>query len=545
MGERRVSEAPPLPVRPRERAGETAGAAGPHRGLRSRTAAAGAPVSHGAATRMLPGLPGAAAPPPGLAEQAVDLLTTFHSIRGVRSRYPQQTHLALHGGLDRAHFNLSRYVKSRYEKFGGEFGSLVYSPTLGTKAEQAYRNLRKNAGQAENAGDSSRASAIRKALNEIDRHAVKVVQQISGEPGPDWSSSIGRPPATAAAAVPQWDWCTAYRNLSGIKNYFVRAGRPNDARRFQKCTARLADYVYQRFVSYSGTKKSLLPRGVPLDPGQPSRPEQMYRYLEVMADRAEAASGAGETPEICASIQTVNEKARNEMHKLTADYGSLAVLAAKAGMTEWQAPASGGPIATHTTPAGHRRAAAEAHGSGGGFRVRRHPPAHGRRSPTALPGTASPGAARPRSPARETPGHRRALQFRRGGARCRGRPRYRRCQCPRLERCAGKTGARRPRPAQHRRGGRPRGRRVPAPHRLGRHRGTDGHAGCPACVSVTLTITVTVTVTGYLTDRDEARVFARPVVTGARTPVALPGPFDPVAVRPEAGELSPASGAEA
>ena len=325
-------------------AGATAGATGPHRGLHSKTAAAGTPVSPGAATRMHPVLPGAAAPPPGSAEQDADFLTTFRSMRGVHSRHPQQSHIGIHGSLRRVRGNLTRFVRNRYEKFGGDFVNLARAPSLGTKAEQAYQSLRKKAGRAEDAGDSAQATAIRKALIEIDRHAAEAEGRISGEHGLAGSSSIRRPPPTPAAAVPQWDWCSTYRNLLGIKKYFDRAGLLDDARRFKKCIARLTNQVNQRFSSF-GTNEPLLP----LCAGHPSRPEQMYRILEAKARQAEAASGAGMLPGIRKSMKTLNENASRELHDLTRDYGSLEVLAAKAGVTERQAPATAGPMATPAT----------------------------------------------------------------------------------------------------------------------------------------------------------------------------------------------------
>ena len=274
-------------------------------------------------------------------EQAVDLLTNFRSMRGVHSPNPQQSQLGIHGDLNRGRDSITGFVRPRYESSGGDFVNLAYSSTLGTKAEQAYKSLRKEDGRAEDVGDSAQASAIRKALHEIDRHAAEIAEPISGEHGLAGSSSIQRPPPTPAAAVPQWDWCTAHRNLLGIKKYFDRAGLLNDARRFKKCIARLTNHVKLRFSSF-GKNQPLFP----LCAGHPSRPEQMYRILDAKARQAEAASDARMLPGICESMKTLNERARKELHDLTRDYGSLEALAAKAGVTERQAPATAGPMAT-------------------------------------------------------------------------------------------------------------------------------------------------------------------------------------------------------
>ena len=274
-------------------------------------------------------------------EQAVDLLTVFHSLRGIRGRYLQQSHKSIDGGLKLARDSITRFVRPRYERLGGDFGILTRTPALGTKAEQAYKNLGKMAGQAEDLGDSAKASAIRKVLNDIDRYAAELVGRIFDERVLGAPSYIRRSPPTPAAGIPQWDWCTAHRNLVEIKKYFERAGLLNDAIRFRKCLARLKDHVYHRFGIF-GKNQPLLSRCA----DHPSRPVQMYLILENIAHRAELESGAGELPEICKSMNCLNEKARKELQNLTRDYGSLAALAAKAGVIEQQAPATLGPMAT-------------------------------------------------------------------------------------------------------------------------------------------------------------------------------------------------------
>ena len=343
MGERRVSDPPP--VRASEQAGGIAAAAGPYRVLRSRTAAAGAPVPPGAATRVHSGLPGAADRPPGSAEQAMGFLATWSVMCSIRSRYPLEAHMDIHADLDRARESLKRYIKQRFVSFGGDFRKLAYSPNLGTKAVQAYGSLRQKAACAEDVGDTAQATAIRMTLNEIDLHAAEVVRRLVVKHGHAVPSSVRRPRTPPAAEVPLWDWCTVHRNLLGISKYFDRAGLGKDAGRFRKCNSRLTDQVNRRFRIFGGTDDVLLP----LCSGHSSRPEQKYRALEGMARKAEAASGAGEVPRICKSLNDLNSKAREELRLLAVSYGSLEDLAARAGRTERQASVTAGPGATPAT----------------------------------------------------------------------------------------------------------------------------------------------------------------------------------------------------
>ena len=105
------------------------------------------------------------------------------------------------------------------------------------------------------------------------------------------------------------------------------------------------------FDVHPANEEELLParRGFAAIPELPTRTEQKYRVLEAMAGQVETASGVGMLPGICESMKTMNEIARKVLHDLTRDYGQLEELAAKAGLTERQAPATAGPGATHAT----------------------------------------------------------------------------------------------------------------------------------------------------------------------------------------------------
>ena len=354
MGERRVSEPPPearpLPVRPRERAGATAGAAGPHRGFHSRNPAAGPPVSPNAATRIHPGLPGAAAPPTGSANQPAGFLTTFRSLRTVRTRCAERASPYLVGEIDRAIHRASQFAASRFDSISGDFRKTVYARGLRTKVERAYESFQIKAGRAENEGDTVEATEIRGILKEIDRHAEKQLLGLCDNHGLAWPASIQGPRRTPSANIPPWDWCTAHRNLLGIRDHLQQAGASRAALRFEESALRMTHSATHFFKTHGGKVKELLPvrRGHGA-PQQISRPEQMYRILEAKASQAKAASGGRMLPGICGSIKSMNETVRRVLRDLAGDYGPLEDLAARTGLNERQAPATAGPGATHAT----------------------------------------------------------------------------------------------------------------------------------------------------------------------------------------------------
>ena len=139
--------------------------------------------------------------------------------------------------------------------------------------------------------------------------------------------------------------------MRGIRDHFKQAGEPQAAKQFDIAAKRMKSSVDYYFNIHFTYKEELLParRGFAAKPELPTRTEQKYRILEARASQVEAASGAEMLPEIFESMKSMNEAARRVLLELTSGYGQLEELAAKAGLTERQAPATAGPGATPAT----------------------------------------------------------------------------------------------------------------------------------------------------------------------------------------------------
>ena len=346
MGDRRVSESPPearrRSLRLSEKAGAVASAPGSHRGLRWKEAIAGAPIAASATTRVHPGLVGGADHPPQPAQQASDFVSTNRRLRSLHANLPFSNAKSI---LHRAIQQLSRLVLDQFETLGGNIENVPRQDGRNTKAERAYMSLQDKARRAENDGDSARASEIRDALAEIDRRAAETLQTLTGTPAPARPSSAREPKQAPATTVPTTDWCTAYRQLLGIRRYFEHAGQPDDAQQIQASMRRMESQVRRRFEAHDGELKDLLP----IRSGHPTRPEQMCRFLEDLAHRTEPASGATKPSEIHRTMHTMIENARKELSSLTRKYGPLETLAARAGLIEQQAPVTVGSTPTPAT----------------------------------------------------------------------------------------------------------------------------------------------------------------------------------------------------
>ena len=339
MGERRVSESPPearlLPVGVSEGAGGIAGAAGSRPGLRSSRAVAGAPIATGAPSRMHPG---GAGRPPRSPVQAEDFLTTYRRMRCLYNLYSDLTGPNFKQDYRRAEESLKHFVKYRFDKFCGEFKNLPRYYGRVTKAEQAYMSLQEKARQADNDGNRERASGIRDALAKIDRHAAANLKELCGTHGLAAPSSTQEPPQMPATAGTTFDWCMTYRQLCGIRQYFERAGRPDDAMQWRKSAARLEMHVRYRFTRHCK-------QGAPLPPlhsGDRSRAEQRYHALEDLIRRTETASGGKKAASLREAMQEMNRFAKDELSLLARRFGPLADLAARAGLP----PSRGLPDAT-------------------------------------------------------------------------------------------------------------------------------------------------------------------------------------------------------
>ena len=338
----RRSAAAPAEQRPQGALGDRRVSELDKRGLHSRMAIAGAPITPTPATRMRPGLPGGADRPPQPAEQVPDFFITYRRLRSLYDRHSDQPDSETKHVLHRVDVNLKSFVKTRFQKFGGVFKSLDRYDGPFTRAELAYECLQDMARQADNDGNREQALAIRGALAEIDRRAADDLQKVSEKHGPAGLSSTGAPRRTPATTAPKFDWCAAYRQLLGMSNCLNRAGFFHESHQFKKSARLIESHVKSRFGSFGGKQEQLLP----LHAGHPSRPEQMYGFLEEKARKTEAAGERREAARLRQSMETVNENARRELSSLTRKFGSLEDLAARAGLNEQQAPVTVGTTAT-------------------------------------------------------------------------------------------------------------------------------------------------------------------------------------------------------
>ena len=349
MGERRVSESPPearlLPLRVSEGAGGIAGTARSRPGFRSSQAIAGAPLTPSTATPMHPGLPGGADRPPGSAEQVEDFLTAYSRLRDLKKHHLDQPGSKIIADIRAAEECLRRFVKRRFEQFGGDFKRLARYPGHFAKVEHAYMGLQEKARKADNDGNRERTSWIRYALFEIDGHVASKLKNLCDTHGLAAPSSTPAATQTPATAAPTFDWCTAYRQMLGICKYLIDTGHFSDAHQFQKSVRQIGQHVKVRFHKYGGKREQLLP----LHAGHPSRPEQMYRILEEKARRSEAPSPGKKAADLRLDMTIVTKRAQEKLSLLTRVYGPLEDLATRAGLTERQAPATVGSTATSAT----------------------------------------------------------------------------------------------------------------------------------------------------------------------------------------------------
>ena len=348
MGDRRVSESPPEARLRSSRPSEKAGAPGPHRGLRSQEALAGAPIATGAPTPMHPGGAGRL---PRSPEPAADFLATFHSMQRY---YDQRWDLAgtsFTQDFRRAEECLKRFIKSRFEFFGEEFKNLASHQGHPTKAEQAYRSLQEKARRADNDGNCERASVIRESLVEIDRHAAADLQSLKMRYGPAPPSPTRAPLQMPATDAPRFDWCMAFQQLTSIRLYFQQAGQPGDAENFRKVISHLETQVRYRFKRVCGSGAKPPPRRR----GLPSKPEQRYRTLEDSLHQAETTGGGKKAANLRRAMQDIDSSAIDELSLLARSYGPLEVLAARTTPLHHRALLSATPMVTAAVSSGPSR----------------------------------------------------------------------------------------------------------------------------------------------------------------------------------------------
>ena len=280
--------------------------------------------------------------PPQPAQPASDFVTTNRRLRSLHSGLPVSKAKLIHY---RALQRLSKFVLDRFTTFGDDLKKLPRYDGRTTRAEWAYTNLQDKARRVEIDGDSARASAIRGVLAEIDRHAAENLQSLTVTHAQAGPSSARQPQQAPATTVPTIDWRTAYRQCLDIRRYFEHVNQQDDAQQFLVAMRRMEDHVRRRFETHGGKREDLFRIGI----GHLTRPEQMCRFLEDVARRTKPASGTKKPSGIHRTIQTLNENARKELSSLTRTYGSLEDLAARAGLTQQQAPATVSSTPTSAT----------------------------------------------------------------------------------------------------------------------------------------------------------------------------------------------------
>ena len=321
MGERRVSESPPdarlLPVSVSEGAGGIAGGAGR---------------------------------PPRPPEQVEDSFAAYRRMRCLYNQYIEQSGSIIKVEIQRVDELLKRFVRHRFEKLGGEFTNLPRFYGGVTKAEQAYMSLQEEARQADSDGNPKRASAIRVALVEIDRHVAAELKKLCDTYGLAEPSFTPAPPQPPPMAAPTFDWCLAFRQLTHIRQYFDRAGRLDDAAYFRRAVDRLESRVKYRFGKFCPNRATLHP----LHSGYRPRTEQKYRTLQDM-DRRIGTARDGKATRLHRAMEEVNSSAQEELSLLTRKYGPLQDLAARAGLPPQRALPGAAPIAAAAPSSGSPR----------------------------------------------------------------------------------------------------------------------------------------------------------------------------------------------
>ena len=307
------------------------------------------PIATSATKQLQAGLLGGVDRPPRPAEQASDFLTAFRKLRDVVNQTSGQRHSKIRQHARRAVGRLSTRVLTSFNEYCGNAGELPRSSGKLAKTQLAYKRLQEKARQAESDGESTRASAIRKVLNDSARRATEDLRTLVGayglaEPSPTQASQ--RTPAATAQTL---DWCLAHRQLLGIRDYYKHAGKTDDADRFKSAARRMDFQLRDRFkLLDKKERKNLLPI-YGREPGHLSRPEQKYRIFENTVHRTETEGESLQAAKLRRSMDSLHENAAKELRSLTREYGPLEDLAARAGLTPLQAPASPGSTGTPAT----------------------------------------------------------------------------------------------------------------------------------------------------------------------------------------------------
>ena len=350
MGDRRVSESSPAARLPspqlNQEGGGIACATGAHPGLHSRTAIAGAPIATSAITQPRSVLLGDADSRPQSAEPVSDFVTTFNRLRNLHSKqYAPKIRSRFRCVIQ----DLSKSVQHCFMTYHGEDKDSSWYDGRVTKSEKRYVYLQEMARQEEKAGNSERASAIHHALVVIDRRAAKALQSLSENRGTAGHAPARAPRRTAAATAPPWDWCMAHRQLLSIREYYKHAGETDDADRFESAARRMERHVQHRFGELDTKEQGKL---LPIhrhERSRLSRPEQQYRIFENTVHRTETEGESLQATRLRRSIDSLHENAARELSSLASEYGPLEDLAARAGPTPLQAPASPGSTGTPAT----------------------------------------------------------------------------------------------------------------------------------------------------------------------------------------------------
>ena len=308
---------------------------------------AGAQPERQAADTPRSGSPGSsgAGSPTGCAARASDFFSVYGRLRELRSHFRNRSRPEAEGDFKRAIDRTHKMVLHNIESFGGEVEYLPLSRLHATKAEQAYVALQGLARQAEDDDDSTRARAIREALEEIDKASADGLHDLSTKHGVATTppAQVQEPPAPS---FDPFDWRFAYRRLHGLSHYFFEIGRDAAHKDLSKAVDRVERFVRHRVNRFGGRSEDLLPQRS----GQVPRSEQMYRALEDMARRAAESGDADRHREIRQAVEEINKRTSKALDRTAGKYGSLEDLARQAGLPGQRVSMPVGPAVTGEAP---------------------------------------------------------------------------------------------------------------------------------------------------------------------------------------------------
>ena len=299
---------------------------------------------------------GGADRPPQSTTQASDFLQTDRRLRELQGHYRNvsESNLAYDVGL--AINRIKKRVMTRFEDFGGKPIELLALPSELTRAGQAHLALQEMARQADRINNPVRASAIRDALDAIDKHAVETLQVLCTKHGIAEALStqaIQLPPVTAgptvtvAASPPptrnpmQFDWARASRRLRNLAHHLSDTGRDVASGEFYASANRIAAHVMRRFRNSSTHSEHQLLRHRRLD-----KVEHAYRAIQNMFRRAEASGESMRAYRIRMDLEAINRIISREFRTLTDRYGPLDALSTRIIQTTQATQAMQRPPAT-------------------------------------------------------------------------------------------------------------------------------------------------------------------------------------------------------